>query len=208
MEFGAGILHILVLLSLFCLNTSAAPILNKTMNMSYQLAVELNRSASALLDLYLSAQGYPFSNDNAKLHVCRVEVKCLPRGQLANMENNEMLRRIHTGVKQFDLHLKNVEVQQKNMNSLKKEMHDELKNTRTQLISLQSNLRLILDIRGYHVPEELECSPEHISIPNNLFEQKQQGCAILREFKWYMKQVLKSFHHLLRNAYGKAAVNS
>ncbi|XP_048412647.1 leukemia inhibitory factor-like [Stegostoma tigrinum] len=208
MELGAGILQILVLLSLCCLNISAAPILNKTMTMSYQLAVELNRSASTLLDLYLSAQGFPFSNDNAKLDVCRVDVKCLPRGPLADMESNDMLRRIHTGVKQFDLHLKNVEDQQKNMNSLKKEMHDELKNTRTQLISLQSNLRLILDIRGHHVPEELECSPEHISIPNNLFKQKQQGCAILREFKRYMKQLLKRFLQLSRNAHGKAAVNS
>ncbi|XP_072443077.1 IL-6 subfamily cytokine M17 [Chiloscyllium punctatum] len=207
MELESGILHILLLLGLSCHNTSAAPILNKTMNMSYQLAVELNRSAPALLRLYLSAQGFPFSNDNADMPLCRVQVKCLPKGQLVNMEKNETLRKIHTGVKQFDLHLKNVEVQQMYMNSLKKEMHDELKNTRTQLISLQSNLQFILDNRGYHVPEELECSPEHINIPENLFDQKKQGCTILREFKRYMKQVLKSFRHLLRNAHGKAAVN-
>ncbi|XP_041059218.1 leukemia inhibitory factor-like [Carcharodon carcharias] len=201
MELGAGSLHVLLFLSLSFLNTSAAPVLNKTMNMSYQLAAELNHSTPALLHLYLSAQGYPFVNANAP--VCRVEVKCLPKGHLANMEENEMLKKIYIGAKQFDLHLKNIVAQQRNMNSLKENLHNKLEHTRNQLISLQSNLQSILHNRGDHVPRELKCSPEHINIPNNLFVQKQQGCAILREFKRYINQVLKSFHHLLRRVHGK-----
>ncbi|XP_067911664.1 leukemia inhibitory factor-like [Heterodontus francisci] len=202
MELGTGILHVLLLLSLSCFNTSAAPVLNKTMTMSYQLAAELNRSASALLQTYLSAQGFPFVNANDPL--CRIGVKCLPKGHLQNIQENEMLKKIYIGVKQFDLHLKNIVVQQRETNSQKKKLHNELVNTQTQLISLQSNLQFILHIRGYHVPKELECSPERNGIPDSPFLQKQQGCAILREFKRYIKQVLKSFHHLLRNVPGKA----
>ncbi|XP_067862417.1 IL-6 subfamily cytokine M17 [Heptranchias perlo] len=205
MELGAGILHVLLLLSLSCLNTSAAPVFNKTIKMCYQLAAELNCSAPALLHSYLLAQGHPFDNANAAL--CKVGVKCLPEGHLANMEENEMLKKIYIGVKQFDLHLKNVLVQQRNMNPHKKKLHNELENTRTQLISLESNILSILHTRGYPVPKELECSPEHNGSPDNLFVQKQQGCAILQEFKRYVKKVLKSFHHLLRNIPGKAAVN-
>uniref|UniRef100_UPI00398F75F8 IL-6 subfamily cytokine M17 n=1 Tax=Pristiophorus japonicus TaxID=55135 RepID=UPI00398F75F8 len=205
MELGAGILHVLLLLSLSCLNTSASPVLNTKIKLCYELAAELNHSAPALLHSYLSVQGHPFDNANAP--VCRVGVKCLPKGHLAIMEETEMLKKIYIGVKQFDLHLKNIVAQQRNMNAYKERLHNELENTRTYLTSLQLNLQLILEGRGYHVPEELECSPEHSTIPDNLFVQKQQGCAILREFKRYVKQMLKSFHHLLRNVPGTAAVN-
>ncbi|XP_078083806.1 leukemia inhibitory factor-like [Mustelus asterias] len=199
MELGAGILHILLLFSLSCFNTSAVPVPNIRMNMSYNLAIELNNSTPAVLRLYLSAQGPPFDRDNAR--TCKVEVKCLPKGHLANMEENEMLKKIYIGVQQFELHLKNIVVQQKNMNPLKKTLLNRLENTRTHLSSLQSNLYDILHTRVGHVPRDLNCSPEHINIPENLFTQKQQGCIILREFKQYIKQVLKSFHHLLRNVH-------
>ncbi|XP_072372478.1 leukemia inhibitory factor-like [Scyliorhinus torazame] len=202
MELGAGILHILLLFSLSCLNTSAAPVLSKIINMSYQLAAELNHSTPALLRLYFSAQGYPFVNESAL--VCRVEVKCLPKGHLAKMEENEILKKIYVGAKQFDLHLKNIVLQQRNINSPKSKLCTELENTQTQLRSLQSNVQSILHTRGHHVPGGLICPPEDIAIPDNLFLQKQQGCAILREFKHYIKEVLKSFRRLSRNVHRTA----
>ncbi|XP_069768615.1 uncharacterized protein [Narcine bancroftii] len=198
MELGAVVRFVLLLFPLSCLNTSATPDLNRKIKNCYQLAVELNHSAPVALQSYLSVQGPPFNNALIKNHVCHRNVSCLPKRHLNKMEENEMLKKIFIGVQQFTWHLNNTIIQQKNLNPSSK-LQFELENIRTYLMSLDANLLSILRNKGHHVSRQFECSSGHRNLSDKPFLQKQQGCVILTNFKHYIAQVLKYFHHLLRN---------
>ncbi|XP_007946191.1 leukemia inhibitory factor [Orycteropus afer afer] len=148
----------------------------------------LNSSADALLNVYNTAQGEPFSITNEKL--CNPCVKTFPPFH-ADGQPKDKLVELYRIIAYLSTSLSNIWQYQKSLNPYDQDLHSNLNSTVGNLQGLLNHVLCHL-CKTYQVGH-VDVVPVPDTSGMNTFQQKRLGCQLLAKYKQVIVELVQAF---------------
>ncbi|XP_077164607.1 leukemia inhibitory factor isoform X2 [Paroedura picta] len=198
----AGVIPLL--LALHCKLMSGKPVLMKKRSLMchsssqcnhhvygqirHQVA-DLNKQASALLNVYLEHQGYPFNDKQNLNDICPINASFPSVHQTCNKK--EILIDLYKIFVFFNASLGNITRDQNNFNPAVAQLIQALNNTSNAVRGLLSNLTCLL-CSEYNV-SHVDVTYGNSSDWNKKLQSKKQGCQVLRWYEGVVSEAASNF---------------